>query len=205
MSNQPADLPGAPVPISPMVAQPSPVERQSFFQITRSMKIGTIAGAIMVVLALIGVGLTTSRSESALTYWIWLVPIYGLLCIATAGARGWHEKGLRQLQLVRQVAHWLGIGLALWIDFLIRRAGEETATAAALNAMMLLALGCYLAGVHLEWHFILVGVVLILATITVAKANQYSWMIFVVGVFAVVAMLGWRWMMARWHSRRASP
>jgi hypothetical protein len=200
MSNQPANVTG-----SPADAQPTPGERQSFFQITRSMKIGTIAGAIMVVLALIGVGLTTSRSEIALTYWIWLVPVYGLLCIATAGARGWHEKGLRQLQLVRQVAHWLGIGLALWIDFLIRRAGEETATSAALSAMMLLALGCYLAGVHLEWHFILVGAVLILATITIAKAEQYLWLIFVVGAFAVAAMLGWRWLLARWHSRKISP
>jgi hypothetical protein len=205
MSNQPADLPGVSNPGSPAVAQPSPSKRQSFFQITPARKIGTIAGAIMIVLALIGVGLTTSRSEIALTYWIWLVPVYGLLCIATAGARQWHEKGLRQLQLVRQVAHWLGIGLALWIDFLIRRAGEETATAAALNAMMLLALGCYLAGVHLEWHFILVGAVLLLATITVAKANQYSWLIFVVGAFAVVAMLGWRWLITRWHTRKAAP
>src|SRR5205085_439078 len=103
------------------------------------------------------------------------------------------EKGWHQLQLFRQIAHGLGIGVALWLDFLIRRSGEETATAAGLNAMMLLALGCYLAGVHLEWHFALVGVVLTLAMITVAKANQYSWMIFVVGGVAIVALLGWRW------------
>jgi hypothetical protein len=205
MSNQPVDLPGVSVSGSPIVVQPAPSERQPFFQMTLSRRIGTASGALMIVLALVGVGLTTSRSESSLTYWIWLVPVYGLLCIVTAGARGWHEKGFRQLQLVRQVAHWLGIGLALWIDFIIRRAGEETATAAALNAMMLLALGSYLAGVHLEWHFMLVGAVLTLAAVTVAKGYQYSWLIFVVGGVAVVAMLGWRWLMSRWHSRKVSP
>jgi hypothetical protein len=205
MSNQPADLPGVSGPKQPVVVQAAPGERPPLFQITRFWKIGTLAGAVMIVLALIGVGLTTAREEYALTYWIWLVPVYGLLCIVTAGARGWHEHGLRQLQVVRQVAHWLGIGLALWIDFLIRRSGEETATAAALNAMLVLALGCYLAGVHLEWHFILVGVVLTFAALIVAKGYQYSWLIFLVGGVAVAAMLGWRWLMARWHSRKASP
>jgi hypothetical protein len=169
-------------------------------------KLGTIAGAIMLILALIGVGLTTSRldSDGALTYWIWLVPIYGLLCIITAAARGWHDHGLRQLQVFRQIAHWLGIGLALWLDFVIRRSGEETAQAAALNAMMLLALGCYLAGVHLEWHFALVGVVLVAAMVIVTKANEYLWIVFVIGAAGIALLVGWKWLMMKWHSRKAT-
>jgi hypothetical protein len=205
MDGQPTNLPPAADPGSPVEARPRADVQQQIYAIARSWKFGTIAGAVMLLLALVGVGLTTSRSDIAQTYWIWLVPIYGLLCIGTAAARGWHEKGWRQLQLFRQIAHWLGIGVALWLDFLIRRSGEETATAAGLNAMMLLALGCYLAGVHLEWRFAVVGLVLTVGMITVAKATEYSWMIFVVGVLAIVVLLGWRWLLARWRSRKASP
>jgi hypothetical protein len=204
-----ADHPGTPPPshafAASETAEPTPAANPSIFRLNPYWKLGTVAGAIMLLLALVGVGLTTSRSEFALKFWIWLVPIYGLLCIGTAGARGWHTHGLRQLQFFRQIAHWLGIGVAVWLVFIIRGSGEETSEAAALNAMMLLALGCYLAGVHLEWHFAVVGVVLTLALLVVAKATQYSWMIFVIGGVAIVAMLGWRWLLARWHARKATP
>jgi hypothetical protein len=58
-----------------------------------------------------------------------------------------------------------------------------------MNAMLLLALGCYLAGVHFEWLFVLVGILLTLALLVVVKADQYVWLIFVVGGLAVAAML----------------
>ena len=205
MADQSGTPPPRPVLATPETAQPTPAARPPIFRLNPYWKLGTVAGAIMLLLALIGVALTTSCSEFALKFWIWLVPVYALLCIGTAGARGWHTHGLRRSQFFRQIAHWLGIGVAVWLVFIIRGSGEETSEAAALNAMMLLALGCYLAGVHLEWHFAIVGVVLTLALLTVAKASQYSWMIFVIGGLAIVAMLGWSWLLARWCSRKASP
>jgi hypothetical protein len=147
-----------------------------------------VVAVVMVLLALLGVGLTTSSSGAAPVYWVSLVPVFGCLCIGTAWSRARHG-GFDSPMVVRQVFHWLGIGAALGMDFYIRGTGEESSMGAGLNAMLLLALGCYLAGVHLDWLFAVVGVLLTLALIILTKADQYLWLIFVVGFVSVVAMI----------------
>jgi predicted PurR-regulated permease PerM len=87
--------------------------------------------------------------------------------------------------VLRQLCHWLGIGVALSLDFYIRGSGEESGAGAGLNALLLLALGCYLAGVHFDWLFAPVGVHLTLALIILTKADQYLWLLFVVGFVSV--------------------
>jgi hypothetical protein len=162
----------------------------SAFPIHRSWKIALVVAIIMVVLALLGIGLTTTNRAIAPTYWISLVPVYGLLCVAVAWSRVQHGEGGRLV--IRQILHWLGIAAALGLDFYIRGTGEETGVAAGFNALLLLALGCFLAGVHLEWLFSLVGLVLALTLIVVVKADQYLWLIVIVGVLAIAAMI---WLM----------
>jgi hypothetical protein len=154
----------------------------------------------MVLLALAGVAFTTARYSFALTYWVALVPIFALLCIGTAWAR--RQGGLGWSEVIRQILHWVGIAVFLALDFLIRGTGEETATAAGLNALLLLALGCFLAGVHLDWLFALVGVLLMLALIVMTKADQYLWVIFVVGGLAVALLLALWWQV---HRRQSKP
>jgi hypothetical protein len=165
--------------------------------------VGTAAAVGMALLALLGVGLTTSSASIAPTYWICLVPVYGAACVAIAWARGRQHGRLAWSAAARQLLHWVGIAVALGLDFLVRRTGEESGSAAGMNALLLLALGCYLAGVHLEWIFALVGVLLTVALIIVSKADQYMWLIFVVGAVTIAAMIGLRWLLARMHSRKS--
>jgi len=182
-------------------------EHAPLFPIARSWRIATGVAAVMVVLALIGVGLTTTSSSTASAYWVALVPIYGLLCIGTAWARVRRGDRTHHVAVVRQVLHWLGIGIALSLDFVVRGTGQETGTASGLNALLVLALGCFLAGVHLERMFAFVGVLLGLALIVVAKADQYIWLIFVAGGLAIVAMFALQWLFSRGraHNAQAAP
>jgi hypothetical protein len=143
---------------------------------------------VMVLLALFGVALTFATSNFAPTYWVLLVPIYGLLCIGTAYLHSQGNRHLDRATIVRQVLHWLGIGIALGLTFFIRNTGVETGEAAGMNALLLLAVGCYLAGIHLEGLFVLVGVFLTLTLVCVSKAEQYLWLIFLVGGLTLVVM-----------------
>ncbi len=167
------------------------------------LTIPVIVAVVMLLLALVGVALTTSDRDIASTYWVVLVPIYGLLCVITA----WHHSGpgrtFGRNAVARQVLHWSGIGVALWLDFLLRQSGEETGVAAGLNALLVLALGCYLAGVHLEWMFAVVGALLTLTLIIVTKADQYLWIMFLVGAVALAVMLGGRWLLHKSRKRAA--
>jgi hypothetical protein len=104
-----------------------------------------------------------------------LVPVYGLLCVFTA----WKRARPGEQLVLRQLLHWAGIAGAVALDFSIRSTGQETQVASGLNALLLLALGCFLAGVHLDWLFVPVGLLLTLTLFLVAKADQYLWLLLV--------------------------
>src|SRR5262245_57908691 len=169
--------------------------------IHRSWKLALAVAILMVLLALLGIGLTTTDRAIAATYWMSLVPVYGLLCIAVAWVRSRHGEGSGRLVL-RQVIHWLAIAAAVWLDFFIRRTGEETGAAAGFNALLLLALGCFLAGVHFEWLFTVVGLLLTVTLLAVVRADQYLWLIVIVGVVVVAAMIWGMRRLARADERK---
>jgi hypothetical protein len=203
MSTEPA--PATNAPTAPLPAEkPHPAADQPpTFWIQRSWKVAAIAAIIMVLLGLLGVGLTTTNSSLASTYWISLVPVYGLLCVATAWRMG--GKRIDRPGVIRQSLHWLGILAALSLDFYIRGSGQETGVAAGLNAMLLLALGCFLAGIHLERLFVVVGLLLAAALVVVAKADQYLWLMFIVGGVAVAAMVAYIWLLGPKLARKSPP
>ena len=155
----------------------------------RSWKVAAVVASIMVVLAVIGVGLTTVDRPLARRYRMGLVPAYGVLCTATAWSRP-RQDALGGLGAVgRQLAHWRAIGGAVALDFWMTGTGEETGAAAGFNALLLLAVGCVLAGVHLDWRFGLGAGLLALTLVSVVKANQYLWLLLVVAVL-VLAVIG---------------
>src|SRR5262245_14866911 len=188
MSQQPA----SPTTVEPSSSPASPqaAKAQTLFPIHRSWTIALGVAVAMVLLAMVGVALTTTSSSFAPVYWVSLVPVYGLLCIGTAWVRAGQGHTFDRALVTRQLLHWVGVAIALGLDFFIRRTGEETGVGAGLNAVLLLALGCYLAGIHLEWMFVPVGVLLTVTLLLVAKTDQYMWLIFVVGGLTIVAMFG---------------
>ncbi len=170
----------------PPLHNDAPAPRNSSFTLGRIWKTGAVVAVIMVVLALIGVGLITARSTKAREYWVVLVPVYGLLCIVTAWLRSRHDATFGLGMVGRQLLHWLGVGGAVALDFYVRGTGDETSIATGFNALLLLAVGCFLAGVHFEWLFMPVGLLLGLTLICAVKAQQYLWLILVIGVLALV-------------------
>ena len=198
MSDQLTDPVGGRAPTATQVPAPG-TDDKSRYAVARPWKFPGVVVVIMIVLALVGVSLTSAKNELASRYWMALVPVYGLLCVATAWDRGRRDPGFRRPGILTQVFHWLGIGVALWLGFFIRRSGEETLIAASDNALLLLGLGCFLAGVHLEWLFAVVGMLLMLSLIIVVKAEQYVYLIFVISAVVIAAMLFVRRLLARSH------
>jgi general stress protein CsbA len=121
--------------------------------------------------------------------------------MATAWSRAFYEGGGHYL-VVKQLLHWLAIAVALGVDFYIRGSGQETGMASGFNAALLLALGCFLAGIHLEWIFSFVGVLLVLVLVAVVKADQYLWLIVIIAVACVAGMLGVMSLLAKSKQRK---
>ena len=144
---------------------------------------GIMAG-LMALLALIGTGVTLADAAWARSYWLALVPIYGVLCVYAA----WHRTGQFSGTVLRQILHWLSVAAAIALDFTLLRRGEQAATGIGLSSLLILALGCLLAGIHLEWLFALVGLLLLAIFAIVSFAQQYVTLAFLIAAAAALLL-----------------
>ncbi len=157
--------------------------------------VAAVVAAIMTLLAILGTAVTLADATWAGRYWLFLVPVYGLLCIITA----WYRRGDYTDTVGRQLLHWAAVAVAIAVDFsFLQGSGQQTATSTGLSSLLLLALGCLIAGVHLEWLFALVGLLLIAIVVIVAVAQEYMALIFIAGVLVLAVTFAAPRLMRRW-------
>jgi hypothetical protein len=153
---------------------------------------GIMAG-LMALLALVGTGITLADAAWARSYWLALMPVYGVLCVLTA----WYRTGQFSGTVVRQILHWLSVAVAIALDYaFLGRTGALAGPGAGLSSLLILALGCLLAGIHLEWLFALVGLLLLGIFAVVASAHQYVTAAFVIAAGAALLLAAY-WAMKR--------
>jgi hypothetical protein len=152
---------------------------------------GIMAGA-MALLALVGTAVTIADVAWARSYWLALVPIYGALCVLAA----WYHTGHFTGSVMRQILHWLSVAAVMALDFALLRRGDQAAAGAGLSSLLILALGCLLAGIHLEWLFALVGLLLLAIFAVVSLANQYATIAFLVAAAAALVLAAY-WALSR--------
>lgn len=151
--------------------------------------------ALMLVLAVGGIVLTSFRGPTTYYYWMALAPIYGLICVISGWAK--LETGAERMQLVlTQALHWFALVAAMWLMFLPEVRGVINDNATSLALLILLALGTFLAGVHARvWRISLVGVFLAASVPAVAWIQESAVLLLVGGLLAVavVAVFWWLW------------
>src|SRR5262249_38341557 len=93
----------------------------------------------------------------------------------------------------RQLLHWLVVWGAVVFDFWLRGTGGEAGVAAGFDALLLLAVGCFLPGLHPEASFALARILLTATLFVLVKAAQYFWILFAIGlaILAVIAGIAW--------------
>jgi hypothetical protein len=157
-------------------------------------KLPKMMAIAMVLLAMVGAAVTLADAAWARTYWLALVPIFGVMCTIAA----WDDTRAVDRMVVRQILHWLSVGLAIILDFnFLQARGEQTAAATGLSSLLILALGCLLAGIHLDWLFAVVGLLLLLMVALVSIAQEYLALVFLLGVLIIALLLGAQWLASR--------
>src|SRR5262245_35096638 len=154
---------------------------------------GIMAG-LMELLALVGTAVTIADASWARTYWLALVPIYGVLCVIAA----WYHTGQLTGSVLRQILHWLSVAAVIALDFTLLDRGQQPAAGAGLSSLLILALGALLAGIHLEGLFGLVGLLLLAIFAVVSLAQSYVTIVFLAVVAAALGIA------AYWASRKRS-
>jgi|SRR5580704_5935853 hypothetical protein len=140
---------------------------------------------VLCVLVMIGLFLTNVSRLHARYYWSAMFPIFGIVSL-------WHElagpgsnAGPMWRRILRQVLHWLGPIVAVQIIFLQLARGQMDADSVALVTLIILAVTCFMAGVHMDHSFYWVSTALALAAVIGTEVEAYLWMLAAIAIVAI--------------------
>ena len=148
----------------------------------------------LIVLATVGIAITNFKPFESFYFWIAMVPVFGLtsLYIGWTKARK-RGEGISRIIWV-QLLHWVGLGAAIGLIYMLYSStGRIDNNQLALLTLTCLALATFLAGVHFEWRFMVVGVILGAAVAGAAVIEQVIWMIVIpIAAIIVLAIFWWK-------------
>ncbi len=148
----------------------------------------------LIVLSAVGIGLTNFMPVKSFWFWVAMVPVFGLtsLYIGWSKARK-RGEGVSRIIWV-QLLHWLGLLAAIGLIYLLfETTNRINSNQLALLALLSLALTTFLAGVHFDWRFMVVGVILGAAVAGAAFVEQVIWMIIIpIAAILILAIFWWK-------------
>jgi hypothetical protein len=136
---------------------------------------------VVLILALFGVAYTSMSGRPLYGYWEFLAIVIGLACIGI-GWRQTRDKAARRQLLITQSLHWLAFLIAMSILLLPSVNTFLNGPATGLALMLLLALGTFVAGVHVSWEIAVLGIILALTVPAMAWLKQSALLLVLIGL-----------------------
>ncbi len=141
----------------------------------------------MLVLALVGMGLSQALENGAWGYWLFVVIVYaGLGLWRSTRKAKLAGKPVKEL-IGRELIHWSVLLAFLAILFLLERREIINRDSSSDFALLLLAFSCVLAGVHFDWLLLVIGVVLTVMLVAMATLEQYSVVLWIIMLAVTIA------------------
>ena len=134
----------------------------------------------MLVLALAGMGLSQASEAGAWEYWLFVVVIYATLGLWRSSRHAKQTGQSIRKSIVRELAHWGTLIGFLAVLLYLERREIINRDSASYFALMLLALSCVMAGVHIDWLLLVVGVVLTIMLLAMATLEQFSVVLWII-------------------------
>lgn len=126
---------------------------------------------IALMLTILGVAYTSVSRQPVVGYWQFMAVAMAVVCIGT----GWlHDMSpqARFRMVWTQVLHWIAFSVAMLIVQLPEVQRMVSANATGLALLMLLALGTFVAGVHVSWQICVLGIAMALFVPAIAWLQQ---------------------------------
>ncbi len=177
------------------------MQRDSFMPGRRALVEGGV-GLALLALAFTAIAASDVSVAGTRVFWSAVVCVFA----AAAYASDWMRPGPdgRSARVaLRTVLHWVGVLVAIHIVFYFVDSGRMANADTGLTGGLILALGAFLAGVHGNWRFRVLGVALACATVGVALAEEYVWVLLGIALLASLAIALGSWF-RRGRARGAS-
>jgi hypothetical protein len=147
---------------------------------------------VLILLSIIGIGITDFSPADSHRYWFAMVPVFAGACLILEWSRA-RGKGLKWTTIVgTQLLLWLGLLLAVRLAYLLLHTGRLDNENIGLIILLLLALTTFFAGIHLGWRLFVVGIFLG-ALIGAAYLEEFVWIFLIIAIVVVAIFLLWKY------------
>ena len=158
----------------------------------RFLGIYEIVIIVLIVLSILGIGITDFSPADSYKYWVAMVPIFCGACLILEWSRV-RGKGFKWTTILRtQLLHWAGLLVAVRLVFEMLHKGRLDNENTGLVILLLLALSVFLAGIHLGWRLCLVGGFLGAALVAATYLEEYVWILLIIGLVVLAIALLWK-------------
>jgi hypothetical protein len=155
-------------------------------QVKDHWKIRLGVSVTLLVLSFIGMIITDFIPEFALTYWSIMIPVFALLCLWMSWIDYHDKRKFEGITLWHELLHWIATLVAVYMVAVFVRAGFMSNVIAGLFVLMLLALSIFIAGIYIDFTFILIGILLGLFAVATVLFFKY---LFIITIPLSVAVL----------------
>jgi hypothetical protein len=138
-----------------------------------------IVGGLMFLLAFIGVGLTVIEKERSWDYWRLLSILFAALSLGLSAYLKHYKWQASLVTVWHEIFHWLGLVLAIGILSNMVYLGLLSPFVASLQALVLLSLATFLAGVYIEKTFLFIGGLLGCFALVLSYISLYTYLLFI--------------------------
>jgi hypothetical protein len=177
-------------------------EGASRFQLRATYLLRELPYGVVLLLTLAGVAYTSSAKQPIAGYWEFLAPLIGIICVGN-GWRNARDKEARLRLIWTQILHWAAFLVAMNLVLFTRVQSMLNADATGLVILTLLALGTFVAGVHmLSWEICVLGVVMALCVPAIAWIEVSALILLLGGVVVVGIGATLWWSVNRYRTAR---
>ena len=150
---------------------------------------------IMGLFFLSGLGIAVTHFSPRYGVWLWV--FLTLIFAAVSVFHGFdrhREQGQKTIPSMGSwLLHWLGLLLALFLVLFLETSGRMNSADAGLTSLLMVAIVTFLGGVHGDWRFGMVGILLGLTVGSAVYVEAYYWMMLIPFILAVVVGILWIW------------
>lgn len=144
---------------------------------------------VLILLSIIGIGITDYFPDYSRHYWFSMVIVFGGACLILEWSRA-RGKGQKWTAIVKtQLLLWVGLFMAVYVMYLVQLARGMDNADTGLVILLLLALTTFFAGVNLGWRLLIVGLFLGVAVIGAAYLEHFAWIFFIVAIVIAAVFL----------------
>lgn len=150
-----------------------------------------IVGILMFGLAFLGVVLTVLKESWSWTYWKILSCIFAAISLALSAYLKKFRLKNALVTIWHEIFHWLGLILSIGTLSRMVTLGILSPFAGSLQALLLISLATFLAGIYIEKSFLFIGAFMGCFALILSYVSLYSYLLFVPISIAFILAFYW--------------